>query len=162
MDPLRRATGLSLRAMRPCEPEKATPMETDAQPPKRNVLNSWRRILLRANVLKEAAALQATFIELSALVSRRTLPPRMPRPVRMDEQVGIQLLTREEVIIRDRLSDSQTNKTLREPEECQHLSGFFDRGSGGKRTSGQQSGTYWFTCRDCTARWPREHWERSL
>ena len=115
----------------------------------------WRRMVLRALLLNHGGQTQTTFTELRYLSMNRsgaesstTRTPTDGKKYPFEIINGVKVYPFE-IILRDRLPDSKDMRRCRNnPDECDH--------SRMKSCGGQ---TFWFACRNCPARWPREQHE---
>ena len=119
-------------------------------PPVRDPETCWRRIVLRQLLCWQAASLQVLFTEVVDIEPRRSSEPATaPAEASLKRTV-----TRTELLLRPKLTPGKSNRDLQgfiPVSECRH-----------KEIVRRGGKTFWFTCKGCNSRWPREqdeHWE---
>ena len=118
--------------------------ELFALPLVRDPEKCWRRIALRQLLCWQAASLQVLFTEVVDIEPRRSSDRTTP-PV---EAPTKRTITRTELLLRPKLTPGKSTRDLQgliPVSECRHRE-IVRRG--GK--------TFWFTCKGCNSRWPRE------
>ena len=104
----------------------------------------WRRLVLRQLLCWQAASLQVLFTEVVDIEPRRTsASTTAPAEVPFKREIS-----RTELLMRPKLAPGKSNRDLQgliPVLECRHRE-IVRRG--GK--------TFWFTCKGCNSRWPRE------
>ena len=103
----------------------------------------WRRLVLRQLLCSQAAYLQVLFTEVVDLEPRRDSGARSSTETSTKREI-----TRTELLLRTKLSPGKSTRNqqgLIPASECRHRE-IVRRG--GK--------TFWFTCKGCNTRWPRE------
>jgi len=109
----------------------------------RDPVMSWTRLALRVFFVLDAARNQTLLLELKDLANT----PTGPIHEEANNKLGV---TRLQVLSRNTLSPSKATKHTQglEPFTCNH------------RTLLPRGGrTFWWTCRMCTSRWPRQQGE---
>ena len=107
----------------------------------------WRRMALRALLLNHGLKACTAFAELRYVSMNGSRAESSTARASLDP-TGVKVYPFE-IILRDRLPDSKDMRRCRNnPDECDH--------SRMKSCGGQ---TFWFACRNCPARWPREQHE---
>ena len=143
---------LARAARAPVNPHPPAPQvepgTTDAElyslPLVRDPEKCWRRIVLRQLLCWQAAYLQVLFTEVVDIEPRRSSDRTTP-PV---EAPTKRTITRTELLLRPKLTPGKSTRDLQgliPVSECRHRE-IVRRG--GK--------TFWFTCKGCNSRWPRE------
>ena len=147
---LARAVRTAVNPHRPLAsvPEGADTTDADAElfdlPVVRDPEKCWRRIVLRQLLCWQAASLQVLFTEVVDLEPRKSSEPATASV----EASSKRTITRTELLLRPKLSPGKSTRNqqgLIPASECRHRE-IVRRG--GK--------TFWFTCKGCNTRWPRE------
>ena len=129
-------------------PEGAGTTDADAElfslPLVRDPEKCWRRIVLRQLLCWQAASLQVLFTEVVDLEPRKSSEPATASV----EASSKRTITRTELLLRPKQNPAKSTRNqqgLIPASECRHRE-IVRRG--GK--------TFWFTCKGCNSRWPRE------
>ena len=129
-------------------PEGAGTTDADAElfslPLVRDPEKCWRRMVLRQLLCWQAASLQVLFTEVVDIEPRKSSEPATASV----EASSKRTITRTELLLRPRLNPGKSTRNqlgLLPASECRHRE-IVRRG--GK--------TFWFTCKGCNTRWPRE------
>ena len=146
---LERATREAVHPTRPAAPSTgADTTDADAElfslPLVRDPEITWRRIVLRQLLCWQAASLQVLFTEVVDIEPRRSSEPATA-PAELSFK---RIITRTELLLRPKLTPGKSTRDLQgliPVSECRHRE-IVRRG--GK--------TFWFTCKGCNSRWPRE------
>ena len=103
----------------------------------------WRRVVLRQLLCLQVAWTRVLFTEVVDLEPRRSSEPPAPT-----EAPSRRTVPRAELLMRQKLPPSQSTRDLAgliPVSECRH------------REIVRRGGrTFWFTCKGCNSRWPRE------
>ena len=124
------------------DPETGADAELFSLPLVRDPEKCWRRIALRLLLCWQAASLQVLFTEVVDIEPRRS-SESAPTEVSFKRTI-----TRTELLLRSKLTPGKSTRDLQgliPVAECRHRE-IVRRG--GK--------TFWFTCKGCNSRWPRE------
>ena len=130
------------------QPPPPTDPEADVElfslPLVRDAEKCWRRIVLRQLLCWQVASLQVLFTEVVDNEPRRSSDSAAP-PTEVSFK---RVVTRTELLLRPKLAPGKSTRDLQgliPVSECRHRE-IVRRG--GK--------TFWFTCKGCNSRWPRE------
>ena len=124
--------------------EKSADAEFFSLPLARDPEKCWRRLVLRQLLCWQAASLQVLFTEVVDIEPRRR-PGLVQEPTELSFK---QTVTRTELLLRPQLTPGKSTRDLQgliPVSECRHRE-IVRRG--GK--------TFWFTCKGCNTRWPRQ------
>ena len=146
---LARAVRTAVNPHRPLAsvPEGADTTDVDAEiydlPVVRDPEICWRRIVLRQLLCWQAAYLQVLFTEVVDIEPRKG-----SEPTSTSAETPRRTISRTELLLRPQLAPGKSTRNqqgLLPASECRHRE-IVRRG--GK--------TFWFTCKGCNTRWPRE------
>ena len=145
---LERAVREAVHPTRPTAPSAgADTTDADAElfslPLVRDPETCWRRVVLRQLLCWQAAWARVLFTEVVDIEPRRT-----SEPPGLAEVTTKRIVTRTELLMRTKLTPSKSMRDLAgliPVSECRHRE-IVRRG--GKK--------FWFTCKGCNSRWPRE------
>ena len=128
-------------------PEGTSTTDADAElfdlPVVRDPEKCWRRIVLRQLLCWQAAYLQVLFTEVVDIEPRKG-----SEPTSTSAETPRRTISRTELLLRPQLPPGKSTRNqqgLLPASECRHRE-IVRRG--GK--------TFWFTCKGCNTRWPRE------
>ena len=109
----------------------------------RGPLTSWRRLMSRLLLVLDAARNQTLLLELKELANVEGGPTH----IESNNKLGV---TRLQILTRAPLSPSKAPR---------HTQGLEQGTCSRKKLLARGGRTFWWTCRMCTARWPREQGE---
>ena len=142
---IERAVRVALRPTRPASGADTTDADVEAYslPLVRDPELCWRRVVLRQLLCWQVAWTRVLFMEVVDLEPRRS-----SEPPALTEVTSRRMVTRTELLMRPKLNPSRSTRELAgllSVSECRH------------REIVRRGGrTFWFTCKGCNSRWPRE------